>query len=97
MFHSLKTLLPKSLQKHKLAPAIGASLICQKTDKIIIDIIGQSAALKTKTKFVKDGVITIGTNSSIIVAELKMHEKIILEKIRKLFPKNNIKSLRFFY
>jgi nitrate reductase NapAB chaperone NapD len=95
MFHPLKILLPKSLGKHKLASNIKASLICQETNKIIKDIIGETALLNTQAIYVKDNVVVIQAASSQIISELKLYEQAIIETINNRILKAKIKGLRF--
>ena len=87
--------MPKVLSKHKLASNIGATLICQETNKIIKDIIDTQALGSTKAVYAKDNVVVIQTASSQITSELKLYEHAIVESINNRVPKAKITTLRF--
>ena len=95
MFHSLKTLIPQTLSKHKIASSAGATLICQETDKIIADIIGADVSALAKAIYVKDNTIAIEADSSAVISELKLYTEAIIETVNEKFPKADIKGLRF--
>ncbi|MFH1713550.1 MAG: DciA family protein [Candidatus Jacksonbacteria bacterium] len=95
MFHTLKTLIPGFTAKYKIASLIEAVLICEETDKIIKDIVDESALQNTKTVYLKDNVLTVKTDSATIISELKLYESAILESLQAKFPKVKINGLRF--
>lgn len=95
MFHDLKTLLPQTLAKYKIASGTEATLICEQTNQLITDIIGQAAGANTKAVYFKDGTITIATDSSPVISELKLYTSAILETIADKFPGVAANGLRF--
>ncbi|MEK9165330.1 MAG: DciA family protein [Patescibacteria group bacterium] len=95
MFHPLKTLIPQFMAKYKIASQIEAVLICQETDKIIKEIVDESALQNTKAAYLKDNILTLKTDSASIASELKLYESAILESLAAKFPKVKIGGLRF--
>lgn len=94
MFHSLKSLIPGTLTKYKIAPAIEATRICTAAQECIRDILGQSAT-SPRALYVKDDVLAIGVVSAADMAELKLYESAILETLHDQFPQVTMKGVRF--
>ena len=94
-WRSLKSLLPSTLHKYKIASSIEATLICKKAKELIQDIIGAEPSKNIEVAYVKDGIITIKTPSSAIISEIKLYETALIEMLRDRFPKSDLNGLRF--
>mgnify|MGYP001599377204 CR=1 FL=1 len=95
MFHPLKSLLPFSLAKHKLASSLEASLICEEIDKVIAGILEDAPTASSHAAYVKDHWVTIEAQDPHTISEIWLYEKLIQEKLQEKFPTAKIKGLRY--
>ena len=87
--YSLKELIPKT----KIAPHMGAILLCAEADKIIIDILGENPGARARSY--KDTVIIVEAEGTPIISELRLYEHALLETLRKKLPATTISRIHF--
>jgi len=95
MVTPLKNLLPESIQKAGIAKQVGAAVVCNEFDKIMLEIFGDKVKNKVKAQYVKNGTLTVAVLSSVWGQEIKLHEQEILEKLRQKVGENKVERLRF--
>ncbi|MBN1326067.1 DUF721 domain-containing protein [Candidatus Falkowbacteria bacterium] len=91
----IKKLLQKRIKQTGLSKNIRTSLLIQEFEKIIPEIIGDSASNKIKPLFIKNGTLTVACLSSAVMAEINLKKQLIINKINKKFDTLALKNIRF--
>jgi predicted nucleic acid-binding Zn ribbon protein len=91
----LKNLIQQSVSRAGISKEVGAAVICNEFDKIMLEIFGDKAKNKVKAQYIKNGTLTVAVLSSVWGQEIKLHEQEILEKLQKKVGINKVVRLRF--
>ncbi len=89
MFKDIKTLLPRSVKRAGLTKkvlAAGALKVFQSEAKKILD---DDLTAGVKPLYIRRGVLTVATLSSLAAKKLQENEKKILRKINRIFDDKN--------
>jgi predicted nucleic acid-binding Zn ribbon protein len=95
MFHSLKNLLPKSLERSKIGRQVEISMVLEEFSRAVEKILGEKSARRIKPLYLKNRVITVATLSSVLAQELKLNEDKIIKKINEKFGREIILKIRY--
>jgi len=95
MAEQIGNLLNKTINKAGIAEQVGAVVVCDQFNKIVIEILGEKIKDKVKAMYVKNNTLTVAVLSSVVGQEMKLHEQEILEKLRQKVGENKVERLRF--
>lgn len=80
-FIDLKSLLPRALEKYKLARQAQAATVCERFREIAPSIVGEDCLNEIKAKYFKGHVLYIGVPSSVWAQRVYVHRHDILMKL----------------
>lgn len=58
------------------------------------EIVGEAVSKRSRPRAVKRGTLVVGVENNVWMQEIRFHQTKILERIRKRFPKINVKEIR---
>ena len=94
MVISIKNLLGESLARTGATKEVGAAMICDEFDKLVLKIMGDKFKDRVQAKYVKDGAMTVAVLSSATGQEVKMNEHELLEELGKKIGSIKVKKIR---
>jgi len=95
MFHGLKQLLPQSVQRMGASQQVDAVNILKEAHKIIYGRLGEDIFAQVKPLYVKNKMLIIQCESSLVAQELKYREQEIVFLINKRTGKQSVDKLRY--
>lgn len=95
MAEQIGSLLNKTINKAGISEQVGAAVVCDQFNKIVIEVLGQNIKDKVKALYVKNKTLSVAALSSVVGQEIKLHEQEILEKLVVKVGKNKVERLRF--
>ncbi|MDD5289609.1 MAG: DciA family protein [Patescibacteria group bacterium] len=85
-FSAISSILNNTVKQQKgLSAQVTAALACEEFDKIVRQKWGEKGANKVKALYLKDGVLTIASLSSVMAQEIKLNEREILAELKTKF------------
>ena len=94
MFTPLQKILPASMRSYGITRQVEAALICEKFRRLAPRVIHEQALEHIYPKSFRNSVLAIGTLSSAWAAEVKKHEKEILETINRSLGIARVKQVK---
>jgi predicted nucleic acid-binding Zn ribbon protein len=94
-FHGLKQLLPQSVQRMGASQQVDAVNILKEAHKIIYGRLGEDISAQVKPLYVKNKMLIIQCDSSLVAQELKYREQEIVFLINKRTGKQSVDKLRY--
>jgi predicted nucleic acid-binding Zn ribbon protein len=85
MFKDIKNLLPKSMNRSGLSKKVRIAGVLKLFQSEAKKILNKDLAEQIKPLYIKHGVLTVATLSSLAAKKLQEHEKKILRKINMVF------------
>lgn len=95
MFHSLKNLIPKSVNRAKISGRVEIAMVLEEFEKVVKEVLGERAAQKSKPLYLKDKIITVAVLSSVLAQELRLNEGVIIKKLNGRFDHEVAKGLKY--
>jgi len=95
MFHPLKNLLPKSLERSKIGRQVEIAMVLEEFTKVVSQMFGEKTGKKVRPMYLKNKIITVATLSSVLAQELKLNEIKIIKKINEKFGREVVERLRY--
>ena len=95
MINSIGNLLGESIRNAGISEQVGAAVICDEFNRIILETLGEQVKDKIRALYVKNKTMTIAVMSSSLGQEIKLHEHEILEKLNQKTGTNRVDRLRF--
>ncbi|MFA6098241.1 MAG: DciA family protein [Patescibacteria group bacterium] len=95
MAQQIGNLLGNSINQAGISAQVGAAIVCNDFDRILLETLGQKIKKNAKALYVKNRTLTIAVLSSIVGQEIKLHEQEILEKLHKKPSGKTVERLRF--
>ncbi len=93
--HSLKDLIPKSINKAGIAGSVEAAVVCEKFGEVIKETFGQAWQQNCKPLYIKNRTITVACLNNVVAQEVKLREKGLLESLEKKLEKKLVERIRF--
>jgi hypothetical protein len=93
-FSALGDILNKKYGSSLLAKQVTAALVCEEFDRLLVRVFGAQMENLGKAMYLKDKVLTIACLSPVVAGEIKMREKILIEKINEVFGGEHVVGLR---
>lgn len=81
--HSLKDLLPNTVNRLGIKKQVESSLILEELSRIVREIFPDNVAKKIKPLYVRNNMITVVCLSSEVMSEISLRERAIIEKMER--------------
>lgn len=91
----LSELLRGYARRRGIAQQVEAAMVLELFTRVSGDVLGSAHSASVKPLYFKEGTITVAVESPVLAQELKLHERIIVERINKKRGTASVKSLRF--
>jgi predicted nucleic acid-binding Zn ribbon protein len=95
MFHPLKNLLPKSINRAKIGGRVEIAMILEEFEKVVKEVLGERAAQKSKPLYLKGKIITVAVLSSVLAQEFRLNEGKIIKKLNDKFGREVAEGLKY--
>lgn len=95
MVISLKHLLADSVRKAGISDQVGAAVICDQFNEVVVEVLGEKVRGKAKALYVKNRTLTVAVLSSVMGQEIKLHESEMLAKLNAKAGRLEVERLRF--
>ncbi len=95
MFIPIKNLLPKVVKNSGFSRQIEAAQVAEKFNEIIVKMFGRSVLKKARVMHLKDKVLAVKCLSSVLVQEIYLREKKIINELNKKFGKEVVSKIKF--
>lgn len=95
MWVSIQKILPSKKRSLGLEASFAIYTLQARWDQIIGAILGPAFQKKAKPMKIKDKVLLVDCLNSIWANEMQMKEKIIMERLKRSFPKMGIERIKF--
>lgn len=79
--HSLKDLLPSTVNRLGIKKQVSSSLILEEINRIIREVFPDNIAKKIRPLYIKNDTATLVCLSSEVMAEARVRERAILERL----------------
>jgi len=90
MFRSLRNLLKERLREYSFADEILATKVLDLWQKTIEEELGPNFSKDARALYFKNGILNIKVANSTLLQELKLRDKVIIEKINSFLERNFI-------
>ncbi len=95
MLKSLGNLLQQRVNRSPILKGAAAALTVEAGNKILAEIFGTDIAEYAQVAYFKNGILAIGCLSSTAAQEIRLQEKILIEKINKQAGATIVKRLQY--
>jgi len=87
--------LEKSVKKFGIAEQVNSARALTECQKITETLFGPKVKNQMKPLYVKNKTMVVSVTSSVLAAEIKLHQKEIIDAINKKLAKPAVTNLRF--
>ncbi|MCD4760655.1 DUF721 domain-containing protein [bacterium] len=91
---SFKDAADKSLNRKGITPQIQESLVLEKANWLLIDILGQQEQNKVRAMYWKGNVLTLAVLDDSLFYQLRTIKKQFLEKLNSQFEKTVVEDIK---
>lgn len=94
MLH-IKHLLSRAVQKAGIGRQVEAAQVVEKFNEIITEMFGKNVLKRARAVYLKDKILTVKCLSSVLVQEIYLKQKKIIDKLNRKFEKEVVSKIKF--
>ena len=93
-FTPISQIINKRFQNTNLSVKVSATLVCEEFNQIILDLWGERIKNQAQAMYLKNKILTVACLSPVVAQEIKLRERILLERLAKRFGPGRVNGIR---